>query len=266
MANIIPAAKKELTFENIMMAAMKTPGVKIDRAKFLKKELTKYCHEDVIREAIRTNPAKAGISKKIINKISTTVVNYETTKVTGLSVAASIPGGGWAVGAATADIISYFAFVLRVVQELAYLYGFEQFNLNEDDVDSETMQQVLVFIGVMFGVQGASTALQKFAENFAKHIAKSLPQKALTKTFYYPIVKSIAKKVGIHMNKQIFADAVASAIPVLGGVLSGGLTLAMFRPNCMKLRKNLMSYNLCNPDYYRIIDIGDSDMSDVTEE
>ena len=37
---------------------------------------------------------------------------------TGVSVAASIPGGPAAVGAAAADITSYFAFILRVVQEL----------------------------------------------------------------------------------------------------------------------------------------------------
>ena len=32
----------------------------------------------------------------------------------------------------------------------------------------------------------------------------------------------------------------------------------MFKPGCMKLRKNLMSYNLCDPAYYNedVIDIG----------
>ena len=58
------------------------------------------------------------------------------------------------------------------------------------------------------------------------------------------------------MTKQIFADSVASLVPLAGGALSGGLTYAMFKPGCMILRKNLMSYNLCDPDYYReIIDV-----------
>lgn len=262
MANLVERVKNELTFENVLMAVMKTPGVKINRAKFLKKELVKYYADEIVAEAIRTNPAKAGVSKKVVYKISTAVINYETTKVTGLSVAASIPGGGWAVGASAADITSYFAFILRVVQKLAYLYGFEQFELNEDDMDSETMSQVLVFVGVMFGVQGAATALQKFADAFAKHIAKNLAKKALTKTFYYPIIKKVATKVGVHMTKQIFADTVASAIPVIGGVLSGGLTYVMFKPNCLKLRKNLMSYNLCDPDYYRTFDADFDEVDD----
>lgn len=265
MANIVEAVKNEMTFEKVLMTAMRTPGVKINRAKFLKKELLKYCPEDVINDAIKTNPAKAGIPKEIVNKISKQVINYESTKVTGISFAASIPGGAAAVGAAAADITSYFAFIFRTVQELAYLYGFEQFNLTEDDVDSETMNMLLLFIGVMFGVQGAANVLQKFANNLAKHVAKKLAQKALTKGTIYPIIKKIATNVGVRMTKQIFADGVASAIPVLGGVLSGGLTFAMFKPCCMKLRKNLMSYNLCDPEYYRTVDVDINDEEIIDE-
>lgn len=254
MADVIQAVKNELTFENILTTAMKAPGVKIDRAKFLRKELIKYCNENMVAEAIETNPAKAGVAKDVVNKISKQVINYETTKVTGISIVASLPGGAAAAGAAAADITSYFAFILRTVQELAYLYGFEQFDLNDDEVDAETMNVVLLFVGVMFGVQGASTALRKFSDVLAKQVAKKLAQKALTKGTIYPIVKKVATTVGVRMTKQIFADGVASAIPVVGGVLSGGLTLAMFRPCCMKLRKNLMTYNLCDPDYYRTIE------------
>ena len=253
MADIVKAVKNEMTFEKILAAAMHTPGVRINREKFLRKELIRYCSEDVIDDAIKNNPAKAGISKELINKISKQVINYETTKVTALSVAASLPGEPAPIGAAAADITSYFAFILRTVQELAYLYGFEQFNLNEDDVDSETMNYLLVFMGVMFGVQGAASVLKKFADVLAKNIAKKLAQKSLTKGVIYPIVKKVALSVGIRMTKQIFADGVASAVPVLGGALSGGLTFAMFKPGCMKLRKNLMSYNLCDPEYYKVI-------------
>jgi hypothetical protein len=262
MADIVKAVKNELTLEKVLSTAMRTPGVKINRAKFLRKELIKYCDEDTIVAAIKLNPAKAGIGKDVINKVSKNVIDYETTKVTGISVVASLPGGAAAVGAAAADITSYFAFILRTVQELAYLYGFEKFEFKEDDMDSETMNYVLLFVGVMFGVQGAASALQKFANTLAKHISKKLAQKALTKGNIFPIVKKVATKVGIRMTKQIFADSVASAFPVLGGALSGGLTYAMFKPGCMKLRKNLMSYNLCDPDYYKAVD---AEFVDITE-
>ena len=35
----------------------------------------------------------------------------------------------------------------------------------------------------------------------------------------------MAISVGIRMTKQIFADSVASVIPVVGGALSGGLDI-----------------------------------------
>lgn len=254
MADFVHKIKEELTLENVLSIALKTPGVKINRAVFLRKELLKHCREDVIEAAIKNNPAQAGISKDIINKVSLSVINYESSKVTALSVAASLPSSSVpavAVGAATADITSYFVFILRIVQELAYLYGFEQFDLKEDSIDSETLNYMLLFVGTMFGVQGASTALNKLANNFAEHLAKNLARQALMQGPIYPIVKKIAHQVGIRMTKQIFADAVASAVPVAGSILSGGLTLAAFRPRCMKLRADLMNCNLCDPEYYK---------------
>ncbi|MBR1812885.1 MAG: hypothetical protein IJ773_03585, partial [Lachnospiraceae bacterium] len=111
-------------------------------------------------------------------------------------------------------------------------------------------------------VQGAASTLNKVANTVAAHVAKKLSQQALTKGTIYPIVKQVAAKIGIRMTKQIFADSVASAIPIMGSLLSGGLTYAMFRPCCMKLRRNLMSYNLCNPEYYRKKDEADTIVAD----
>ena len=257
MANLVEKIKEDFSLENVLLTAIRTPGVKIRRDVFLRKELIKYFSEEVVEEAIRYNPAKAGISKKVINQISDSVINYETTKVIAISVAASMPSSAApavAIGAASADITSYFAHILRVVQELAYLYGFEEFDLDEDSIDSETMNFLMIFLGVMFGVQGAAATLNKIANTLAEHVAKKLARKALTKGLIYPIVKEIAKKIGIRMTKQIFADTVASAIPLAGSAISGGLTFAMFRPCCTKLRNNLMRYNLCDPDFYRVID------------
>ena len=265
MENFTQKLRDKVTFEKVLANAMRTPGVKIDRAKFLKKELLRYCSEDVIEEAVKTNPAKAGISKETVNEISLHVINYETAKVTSVSALASLPGGAAAVVTTAADITNYFVFVLRAVQELAYLYGFEQFEFSENDLDSETMNYVLVFIGVMFGVQGSTTVLKNFANTFAKHVSKKLAQKTLTKGTFYPIVKKVALSVGVRMTKQIFANGVAKMIPVLGAVFSGGLTYSMFKPGCMKLREQLMSYNLCDPEYYKTADTEATDINTVDE-
>ena len=253
MAVITKKIKDTMTIEKVLATAIKAPGVRINREVFLRKELIKYCSENTIADAIEYNPAKAGISRSIINKISKSVIDYETKKVSALSFVASLPSSVNAVaaiGSASVDITSFFAHIFRVVQELAYLYGFQQFDLYEDNIDSETMNYLMVFLGVMFGVQGAAATLNKLADVIAKQVAKKLAQKALTKGAVYPIVKNIATKIGIHMTKQVFADSVASAIPIIGSLASGGLTWLMFRPCCIKLKKNLMTYNLCDPNYY----------------
>ncbi len=256
MADFVKKIKDEITLENLLAMALKTPGVKIKRDVFLRKELLKHCSEDEIKEAIRYNPAKAGIPKSVINKVAKSVISYETKKVSGLSVAASIPSSinaAAAVGSGLADLSSFYAHIFRVVQELAYLYGFPQFDLKEDNIDSETMDFLMLFLCVMFGVQGAATYLNKLADTLAKHMSKKLAAKALTKGTIYPLVKQFATKIGVHMNKQFFADTVTSAIPLIGSVASGGLTWIMFKPCCIKLQKNLMTYNLCDPDYYRVV-------------
>ena len=67
MKNVINKIKEEISFEKVLTIAIKTPGVKINRSTFLHKELLKYCSEETIQKAIDGNPAKAGISKDIIN-------------------------------------------------------------------------------------------------------------------------------------------------------------------------------------------------------
>jgi len=58
--------KKDMSNENensklemILQSAVKFPGVRINRASFLKKELSKYYSEDIVNKAITTTPAQA---------------------------------------------------------------------------------------------------------------------------------------------------------------------------------------------------------------
>ena len=72
---------------------------------------------------------------------------------------------------------------------------------------------------------------------------KKLPQKALTKTFWYPIIKSIGKSVGLKVTKKTLANGVSKAIPVIGGVVSGTLTFVSMKPMAEKLQKTLEEAN-----------------------
>ena len=242
---------KDIKAEDIIQQAMKLPIVKVDRSKFLHKELIKYYSSDIVELAIKKNPAYAGVEKEKIDEISKQVINYETNKVSAISFAAGMPGGFAMVATVPADIAQYFGYMIRVMQKLAYLYGFEDFELNEEEISDETMNQIMIFLGVMFGVQGANAGVKKIAETAAKKVSKSLAQKALTKGTVYPVVKKIAQAVGIKMTKQIFAESVSKVVPVIGGVVTGGLSYVTFKPCAKKLKNSFKDLYLCDPQFYK---------------
>jgi len=141
--------------------------------------------------------------------------------------------------------------MLRATQKLMYLYGFPAIDLDEEGqtFDSETMNTLIICLGVMYGVAGANNALKAMAKALATGVEKQLLRQALTKGTIYPIVKSVAKWFGVKMTKQVFAGFFKKAIPVVGGVIGGGLTFVSFKPCCDKLRATLQNTMLSNPNY-----------------
>ena len=111
--------------------------------------------------------------------------------------------------------------------------------------------KVMLFLGVMFGVQGANTAVINIANSMAASVSKRLANKALTKGVVYPIVKKVASTIGIKITKQIFADTVGNAIPVVGSVISGGITYVSFKPRARKLQQCFSRTELSNTKFYK---------------
>ena len=224
----------EVTPEDILIQAVKIPGVKVQRSESLYKELIKYYSEEQVLKAIKDNPASAGILRSKITEIADQMIDYETNKVSAISFAAGLPGGAAMAATIPADVAQYFGFMLRVMQKLAYLYGFSDFELNGENISDETMNQLLIFLGVMFGVNGANQGVKIIAETASKKVSKSLAQKVLTKTTLYPIVKKVATTLGFKMTKDVSAKGVSKIVPIVGGIVSGGLTYVTFKPCAIK--------------------------------
>ncbi len=241
----------ELGIEDIIILAVKTPGVHISRAAFLQKELFKNHPQDVIDKAIATTPAQAGISPKEIAKIADNVIALERNCVSGISVALGAPGG-WAMAATIpADIVQYYGYTLRATQKLLYLYGFPEIDVGEDglQLDSETINAIIMCLGVMNGVAGANNAIKGMAKALAIGVEKKLLNMALTKGAFYPLVKSILKWFGIKLTRSVFAGFFKKAIPIVGGVIGGGLTFLAFKPCCYRLKDALQDTMLSNPHH-----------------
>jgi len=258
-------ANKETTlsnFEMVMQSAIRLPYVRISREDFLKKELSKHYDDDVVNKAIATNPAQAGLSAKNLDHIAKACITFETRKVSAISAVAGIPGGFAMVATVPADTAQFFGHVIRILQKLAYLYGWQDMIKGDEvDFDDETANELTLFIGVMFGVGIANAALSKVAALAALSVPKKLMQQALTKGTIYPIIKKIATAIGIKMTKQVFTKGVGKIIPVIGAVASGGITYALFKPMSLRLKKYLAPLPTASVDFSK----ASHDKSDIIE-
>lgn len=143
----------QVTIEDVIIMALKFPGIKINRAEFIKKEFSKYCSEDVINNIIASTPLKAGVSKDVVDKIATDVIQYERICVSEISTALSIPGGVAMIATLPTDIAQYYGYMLRATQKLLHLYGFQEIDVNDGQLlDSATMNTLIICMGVMYGV------------------------------------------------------------------------------------------------------------------
>lgn len=248
---------ENIDYTKMLSVAMKTPGVAVKREQYLRKELIKYCDEETIKVAIEHNPAYAGISRDTVNKIADNAIKLERRKATGSSIAISVPSNLSPAIAVPADIAQYFVFLVRVIQKLAYLYGFSDMNIsNENEVDDETMSEVLMFIAVANGTKGASKIVTEIANDISKNIAKNLAKQPLTKGYAYPLFKTVAKKMlGKDVVKQSFADSLANLVPFAGAGLSGVVTYVFFTPCCKRLKKVLSEMNLSDPNFYKNVEV-----------
>ena len=250
----------ELTIEDVIIAGLKVPGIKIKRDEFLRKEFITHYKEDVVDKIVEFNPSYAKIPSEKVDKIADDVIQYERLRVSGISTALSMPGGIAMVATLPTDIAQYYGYMLRAMQKLLYLYGFPEIIVDDEQLlDSATMNTIIVCMGVMYGVAGANTALKTMAKALGKGVEKKLIHTALTKGTIYPIVKEVAKWFNVRMNKEIFAGFFKKSIPVVGGVIGGGITYATFKPCCERLKNTLKETRLANPTY------DDNDLEDIKE-
>lgn len=227
-------AKDSGLFTELITKAIQVPGVKITRDSFLVECFKKESQEK--KELIlRVGPVEAGCSREQLKKIAIRLVNEATLFSTSVSFIAGIPGG-WAMAAAIpADMLQFYAVALRLAQQVAYLYGEEDLWC-DGCVDSEKVTgQLIIYCGVMLGATGASQLVRVVSAKIAQNLLKQIPRKPIAKLFFYPIVKSIARSMGIRMTKSLFAKGVSKAVPIVGGVISGGITLASMKPMGMRL-------------------------------
>jgi uncharacterized membrane protein len=236
-------ALPSINVEDVFSTACKLPYCKIDRVSFLTKQLNGKVSSEQLNDAIENGTINAGITVSILDKIAKDTITFETTKATTLSTVAGIPGGFAMVGTIPADLAQFYAHVFRVAQKLAYVYGYKEINLND-----ATQNVLMIFLGVMFSVNAANAALAKLAAANAAKIGAKVAGKPLTKYAVYNIAKKILAWIGVKLTKDGVGKAVTKVVPVVGGLVSGGLTVATFLPMANKLKKELSKFAKMTPE------------------
>lgn len=228
------SVSKEIVLEDVITASVKIPGVKVVRENFLKEQFSANLN---LEEIINVGPIEAGVGEEEISAIANKLIIKRTSQSSIASFIAGIPGGLAMAATVPADIMQFFGMALRLAQELSYLYGAKDLWV-DGQIDNERVKsQLIMYCGVMFGVSGAVSGVRVLSAQIAKTTLKKLPQKALTKTFWYPIVKQVGKAIGVKVTKSTVAKGVSKAIPVVGGVISGGLNFASMVPMAKRLNE-----------------------------
>ena len=235
------------TWNKILQGIFAMPGIAVDRNEFLKKQLQPLVDKKVLSATQLSQVIDDGylveefLGTKKTEQMASSVINNHTMIATSVSTISGIPGGFTMAATIPADLVQYYFNVFVVAQKLAYFYGYPDLR-DESGKLSDTAANVLtVFVGIMAGVSTANQAMKVLSHSIAREAVKQLPKYALTKTLPYQLVKRVAMEIGVLLTKRSFTLGVSRAIPIVGGIVSGVITWASFRPQAKKLLKTLQN-------------------------
>lgn len=220
---------------------VRVPGVRVNRDEFLRQELRKlHLSDDAIARALSSSPMMAGVSLAQIDTLAEEAISYETNKSAAISFVAGIPGGFAMLGTIPADLTQYYVHAFRIVQKLAYLYGWRELLSAKEDVDDETIGTIAIFFGVMLDVEEAAMSLSSFASSTVMDtVKKQVTKQFLMKTSWYRAVKKTLQMIGVNLTKKAFTQGFSKVLPVIGGVVSSGLTFMSLQSQSSRLKNHL---------------------------
>lgn len=230
--------EKALDLASVISTAIRVPGVKVVRDDFLRDQFKDLSQEE-IEVIVQNGPVLAGRSREELHKKASRIIKARTAFTTTASFMAGLPGGLAMAATIPADLIQFYGTALRMAQELVYLYGEADLWCDGTPDGDKVTNQLILYCGVMLGASGAAQAVRVMTSALAKQALKKLPRQALTKHFIYNVIKSTLKFFGVSVTKSSFAKGVSKALPVVGGVVSGGITLASMLPMGKRLANAL---------------------------
>jgi hypothetical protein len=219
-------------------AAARLPVVRVDREAFLRQQFRDSEYLDVILEC----GPQAVYSAESLRKKANSLIRNSTAKTSLASFASGLPANpAVMIPAGGVDTALYFGFAIRLAQQIAYLFGEDDlFDAGGAELSEAARLRVIAYLGAMFGAAGAAALVSKTSRTAGATLGRKVAAQALTKTAWYPLVKKVGAVVGVSITKTTVQKTITKAVPVVGGVISGGLTYVTFRPMGHRLADTLV--------------------------
>ena len=246
-------AKQDIAIK-VLQQVVKLPVVKVNREKFLVEKFSKELDKKDIAKLLEQGPPSL-LPQETLDRVARSCIKDNVLRASGTSILAGLPGGILMALTIPTDVAQFYAFSLKLAQELGYIYGFNDLWASRNDLSEEAKNTLLLYLGVMLGVNSAGALLRAGGVSVAKHVMKTVPQKALAKTLWYPILEKVLKIFGVNLTKGGFAKGMGKFIPILGGVVSGGLTYTTMKPMGKSLQRELSKLvNYSEAQYQRDVE------------
>ncbi len=203
----------QIDVEDIVILALKTPGVRIDRNEFLRTQLARNYTAEIIEKAVSGTPVTAGIQLAELDRIAEVCITDEDKENSKISSDRNIPE--------SVAIVSMYGCLLRVVQKLLYLYGFPDLGLtkNEEQIETGVLNILILCLGVIYEIEGSDDAIKAVAKAMGTKVDRQLFRKALTEGTIKPFVINVAKWFGTNLAKQL-GGSLLRKVPVAGGLIA----------------------------------------------
>lgn len=223
-----------LSEEEIIQTVIRIESVRIDRNDFLTRQFAGDASIS-LDDILEKGPVDAEYDRGALRKTAVTLAQKETGK----SGLLDIPNGIIKNCFIPYQTLLFYAAAVRMIQQIAYLYGENDFWTHTDTDLDKTVSRLHLYYSVMTGSGKAEKALKLLSSSVTSKSFNKLTESFLEKTVYQPIVKPTAKALGVKMPKMKFNRIVSKAMPILKNAVADGINLTSLLPMANRLIKTL---------------------------
>jgi len=161
--------EKESLAMTVINESLKLPFVKVNRKEFL----IKLFGDEVtdINRLIEEGP-EPFFSKEQLDRKANSRINSITVKSSAVSFATGLPGGVAIAATIPADIAQFYAYSLKLAQEISYIYGYEDIWDADGQIEESAKNMLILYLGIMLGVTSAGSVVRVLSSKLSAQSVK----------------------------------------------------------------------------------------------